>query len=145
MIIRPAYAMMFVVMSGQSLQTSATRDETLDTAAELARLELLLSERQDELTKLQQELQKFKVRYTRIVGSQLSELAEIEACIREAEARLRESDDEAAPEDAEAKGSGGVNGTQKAAGGGLRKLFWSVASSFIQITRRTTPKRIGDT
>jgi hypothetical protein len=130
MIIRPAYAMMFVVMPGQSLQTSATRDETLDAAAELARLELLLSERQDELTKLQQELQKFKARYTRIVGSQLSELAEIEACIREAEARLQQSDDEAAPEDAEATGSGGVNGTQKAVGGGLRKLFWSVAKLF---------------
>jgi hypothetical protein len=118
-------------MQSQSLQTSATRDETFDVAAEVARLELLLSERQDELTALQQELQKFKARYTRIVGSQLSELAEIEQCISEAEARLREGDSEAAPEDTVGDGSGGANGTQKpAAGGGLRKLFWSVAKLF---------------
>jgi hypothetical protein len=107
------------------------RDETLDVAAEVARLELLLSDKQSELTMLQQELQKFKARYTRIVGSQLSELAEIEQCIREAEARLQEGDDEAATEDTEAADPGASDGTQKpAAGGGLRKLFWSVAKLF---------------
>jgi hypothetical protein len=115
-------------MQSQSLQTSGTRDETLDVAAEVARLELLLSDRQAELTTLQQELQKFKARYTRIVGSQLSELAEIEQSIREAEARLQECDDEATMEDTEA---GATDGTHKpAAGGGLRKLFWSVAKLF---------------
>lgn len=118
-------------MTSQSLQTSALRDETLDVAAEVARLELLLSERRDELSALQQELQRFKVRYTRIVGSQLSELAEIEQRISEAEARLRESADEAAPEDTEGDESDPAHGTQKAAaGGGLRKLFWSVAKLF---------------
>jgi hypothetical protein len=120
-----------VVMTGLSLHTSAGRDETLDLVAEVARLESLLSERREELTTLQQELQKFKARYTQVVGSQLAELAEIEQTIREAEARLQESEGAAEPEDAEVGGGSAANGAQKpGVGGGLRKLFWSVAKLF---------------
>ncbi|HEX8130171.1 MAG TPA: hypothetical protein VF527_13795 [Pyrinomonadaceae bacterium] len=107
------------------------RDETVDLVAEVARLEGLLRERQDELTALQQELQRFKARYTQIVGSQLSELAEIEQSIREAEARLQESMGADATEAADADVDGAANGAQKTSGGGgLRKLFWSVAKLF---------------
>jgi hypothetical protein len=118
-------------VSGLGLQSSAARDETLDLAAEVARLESLLSDRQGELTTLQQELQKFKARYTQIVGSRLSELAEVEQAIREAEARLQEAGGDAAPEGDGVDASGGADGAQRPlAGGGLRKLFWSVAKLF---------------
>lgn len=118
-------------MQSQSLQTSPVRDETLDVAEEVARLESLLAERRDELSALQQELHRFKVRYARVVGSRLSELAEIEQHIRDAEARLRESAGEVAPEDTLDDGGDGANDAhQSAAGGGLRKLFWSVAKLF---------------
>jgi hypothetical protein len=124
---RPVRYDEFVAMPDLSLQTSATRDETIDLVAEVARLEALLGERQAELTALQQELQSFKARYAQIVGKQLAELAEIEQSIREAEARLQESACE--PETAEA--DDGTEGAQRvAAVGGLRKLFWSVAKLF---------------
>lgn len=120
-------------MQSLSLTSQAARDEPLDLAGEVARLESLLSERQLELTTLQAEMLAFKARYTQVVGSRLAELAEVEQAIREAEARLR-GEFEDAPGDAEA---GGTNGTGKArsaetlaVGNSLRKLFWSVAKLF---------------
>ncbi|HEY0101306.1 MAG TPA: hypothetical protein VGB76_20450, partial [Pyrinomonadaceae bacterium] len=120
-------------MQSLTLNTQGTRDEPLDPAAEVARLETLLSERQLELTTLQEEMHKFKARYTQIVGSRLAELAEVEQAIREAEARLH-----GAPEDEPVEGEpGGATKTGKAAtaetlalGNSLRKLFWSVAKLF---------------
>lgn len=121
-------------MQSLSLQTSAARDEPLDPAAEVTRLESLLSARQLELTTLQEEMHKFKLRYTQIVGCRLAELAEIEAAIKQAEARLLDPDkDERTAEDAEAdpNGHGRAGGAETSlVGNGLRKLFWSVAKLF---------------
>lgn len=122
-------------MHSLTLHPQAARDEPLDPAAEVARLETLLSERQLELTTLQEEMHKFKARYTQIVGSRLAELAEVEQAIKEAEARLRHGD---AFVDAPVEGEvDGANRTGKslsaetlAVGNSLRKLFWSVAKLF---------------
>ncbi|HEV2802118.1 MAG TPA: hypothetical protein VGW12_16705 [Pyrinomonadaceae bacterium] len=115
-------------MQGLSIHPTAAREE-FDPAAEVARLELLLAERQVELTTLQREMHEFRARYAEVVGSRLAELAEIEQAIREAEARLDVSADEAQPEDAE--GEGGTDGAGKSqVATSLRKLFWSVAKLF---------------
>lgn len=120
-------------MQSLTVNSQAAGDEPLDLAAEVARLESLLSERQLELTTLQAEMLKFKARYTQIVGSRLAELAEVEQAIREAEARLN-----GASEDAPLEGeTDGANENRKtlsaealAVGNSLRKLFWSVAKLF---------------
>jgi hypothetical protein len=122
-------------MQSLSLQTNATRDEPIDLAAEVARLESLLSARQVELTTLQVEMHEFKVRYTQVVGSRLAELAEIEQAIRQAEARLmlHDANDDAATEEGEGEAGDTENkrGAEKSpVGNGLRKLFWSVAKLF---------------
>jgi hypothetical protein len=120
-------------MQSLSLQTSAARDEPLDLAAEVARLESLLSARQLELTTLQEEMHKFKLRYTQIVGCRLAELAEIEAAIKQAEARLHDSENDLRSEDTEAdlNAHGKAHGAETSLmGNGLRKLFWSVAKLF---------------
>lgn len=123
----------WTAMQSLTLNSQAAREEPLDLRAEVARLETLLSERQLELTTLQEELLKFKARYTQIVGSRLAELAEVEQAIREAEARLRIADEDAP----DAGDSDSANGTGKAltpetlaVGNSLRKLFWSVAKLF---------------
>ncbi|MDQ1524212.1 MAG: hypothetical protein QOE47_2136 [Pyrinomonadaceae bacterium] len=120
-------------MQSLSLQPTAARDEPFDLAAEVMRLESLLSVRQAEMTTLQAEMHEFKVRYTQIVGSRLAELAEIEHAIRQAEARLHGSDEDAEREEmeGEARGAGRTHGAEKTpVGNGLRKLFWSVAKLF---------------
>lgn len=120
-------------MQSLSLQPHPARDEPLDPAAEVSRLESLLSARQLELTTLQEEMHKFKLRYTQIVGCRLAELAEIEAAIKQAEARLLDPDDDAQAEDAEADPNGhgqAHNAETSLVGNGLRKLFWSVAKLF---------------
>jgi septum formation topological specificity factor MinE len=113
---------------------AAETNEPLDPAAEVLRLETLLAERQIELTTLQEELLKFKARYTQIVGSRLAELAEVEQAIKAAEARLHiEGDDARCEDDVEgANRAGGKTGAaeKSAMGGSLRKLFWSVAKLF---------------
>ena len=116
-------------------QPTANREEPFDLAAEVARLEKLLSEQQAELSVLREELHKFKARYAQVVGSRLAELADIEQAIREAEARLHPGV-ETAP-GAEEVGDGvGVDGVtvqgaeRSAMAGGLRGLFWSVAKLF---------------
>lgn len=113
-----------------SLQTSATKDETPDLNAEVARLETLLSERRRELSERREELHAFKARYTQVVGGCLAELAEIERAIREAEARLlgleeSERDEHTHVAETDAQAAQGVP-VKKA----LRKLFWSVARMF---------------
>ena len=119
------------VMHSLHLQTSPRREGPPEPAAEVERLTALLEERSAELAALQEEFRDFKARYARTVGARLAELAEVEAEIRRAEARLAglEEDDEtaggegrpdfhdAAPSAAPAKGA-------------LRKLFWSVARMF---------------
>ncbi|HEV2880152.1 MAG TPA: hypothetical protein VGX24_02500 [Pyrinomonadaceae bacterium] len=120
-------------MQSLSLQPSTARDEPFDLAAEVARLESLLSMQQTELTNLQEEMHKFKVRYTQIVGCRLAELADIEQAIKQAEASLHDlAHDESTEE--EVAGAGDVGKTHEAekspVGNGLRKLFWSVAKLF---------------
>ncbi|HEX9917681.1 MAG TPA: hypothetical protein VGA87_00870, partial [Pyrinomonadaceae bacterium] len=118
-------------MQSLSLQPSTARDEPFDLAAEVARLESLLSARQIELATLQEEMHKFKVRYTQIVGSRLAELAEIEGLIKQAEARLHDSASDAPAEEGEADGVGKTHEAEKSpVGNSLRKLFWSVAKLF---------------
>lgn len=120
-------------MQSLTLNPQTARDEPLDMAAEVARLETLLSKRQLELTTLQEEMLKFKVRYTQIVGSRLAELAEVEQAIKAAEARFKE-----ACEDALLEGeTESIDGTSKAraaevskVANSLRTLFWSVAKLF---------------
>lgn len=120
-------------MQSLTLNPQADRDEPLDLAAEVARLESLLSERRIELTTLQEEMIMFKARYTQVVGSRLAELAEVEQAIRDAEARLlRETEGDAASVDDEngADETGAARGADKLAVRSLRKLFWSVAKLF---------------
>lgn len=120
-------------MQSLTVNPQATRDEPLDSATEVARLETRLSERRLELAMLQEEMLKFKARYTQIVGSRLAELAEVEQAIKEAETRLHGTGENAQVE-------GEVDGATKtgkvlaaetlAVGNTLRKLFWSVAKLF---------------
>lgn len=91
-------------------------------------MEALLEERRAELSALQEAFREFKERYARTVGGRLAELAEVEAEIRRAEARLvglEEEEEEAARPDFEGTAPSAAPGR-----GGLRKLFWSVARMF---------------
>lgn len=120
-------------MNSLSLNPLILADEPFDPVAEVARLESLLQERQDELTSLQAELFEFKTRYAQIVGCRLAELAEVEGGIKMAEARLQVGEDNAAAEvEAEDRGRDGkLRDSEKSAlGGSMRKLFWSVAKLF---------------
>jgi hypothetical protein len=121
-------------MQSLTLKPQAATNEPLDPAAEVLRLEKLLAERQVELTTLQEELLRFKARYTQIVGSRLAELAEVEQAIKAAEAHLNVTGDDAPCED-DVDGANGAGQKLGAAekldvGGSLRKLFWSVAKLF---------------
>ena len=117
-------------MHSLDLQTSPQREEPPDPAAEAGRLAALLGERRAELTALQEEFREFKERYARTVGGRLAELAEVEAEIGRAEARLAGlEEDEAGAEE----GRPDFYGTAPSAAPGktgLRKLFWSVARMF---------------
>ena len=102
-----------------------------DPAAEAERLAAELVARNAELTALQESLRAFKARYAQVVGALLSELSEVEAEIRGAEARLAgleedgqagEAGDESSDFYARSSSQGGK--------AGLRKLFWSVARLF---------------
>ncbi len=111
-------------------QTTPSREPPPDAAGEAARVAALLEERSAELSKLQAEFREFKERYARTVGARLGELAEVEAEIRRAEARLAglEEDGQEAEE-----GRPDFHDTAPSAApakSGLRKLFWSVARMF---------------
>src|SRR5918998_1934078 len=111
------------------LQTTPADVRAPDAAAEAERLAALLEERRAELSALQEEFREFKERYARAVGGRLAELAEVEAEIRRAEARLAGLEEG----EAEEEGRPDFEGTAPSAApgkGGLRKLFWSVARMF---------------
>ena len=111
------------------LQTTPSDVKAQDPAAEAERLASLLEERRAELSASQEGFREFKERYARTVGARLAELAEVEAQIRRAEARLagheEEEEDEEARPDFEGTAPSAAPGK-----GGLRKLFWSVARMF---------------
>lgn len=96
-----------------------------DLAAEIARIERLLDERRRELASLQEEMRAFRTLYTRIIGSRLAELSEIEQAIREAERRLLgasdDGEDEATSDPPEAQPETSMS---------LRKIFWTIAKMF---------------
>lgn len=120
-------------MQSLTVNPQAERDGPLDVAAEVARLESLLAEREGELTALQKEMFEFKARYAQVVGSRLAELAEVEQAIKDAEARLRlrESEEGAShADDEDDAGKAAARASEKLAVGSLRKLFWSVAKLF---------------
>jgi hypothetical protein len=120
-------------MQSLTLNPRPAANEPPDLAAEVARLESLLSERQLELTTLQEEMLKFKARYTQVVGSRLAELAEVEQAIKAAEARLNDACEDASvggEADDETKTGNPTTAETLAFGNSLRKLFWSVARLF---------------
>ena len=120
-------------MQSLSLQQSADRNEPLDLALEVARLERTLIERRSELSLLQEEFHQFKTLYTQAIGSRLAELSEVELAIKQAEARRL-----GIAEDTETEDSGESDAAQHAAqasqtsrvGKSLRQLFWAVAKMF---------------
>ena len=111
----------------QSLTQTAAARET-DPAVEAERVARELAERNAELSALQDELRAFKARYAQVVGALLSELSEVEAEIRRAEARFTGSEED----EEEAGGPSDFYAQAPSQGGkaGLRKLFWSVARLF---------------
>lgn len=114
-------------MPDLTLHPTATHHAPPDSAGEVARLEVIITERKAELIALQDEMRAFKSRYTNIVGSRLAELAEVEREIGRAEERRMGI--EAAPVDeveAAPLESAGVRPVQTS----LRRLFWSVAKMF---------------
>src|SRR5687768_1313836 len=116
-------------MQDLHLQTSA-RDEAPDAAAEAERVAALLYERRAELTALQEAFRAFKERYARVVGGRLSELAEVEAEVRRAEARLAGAEEEGREPDEGRPDFYDTAPSAAPAKSGLRKLFWSVARMF---------------
>jgi hypothetical protein len=118
-------------MPSVQLQTSARPEAPPDPALEVGRVAALVEERGAELKALQEGLREFKARYARTVGARLAELAEVEAEIRRAEARLAGLEEEEAEGDAEGRPDFHDAAPSAApAKGGLRKLFWSVARMF---------------
>jgi hypothetical protein len=111
-------------MQSLSLYQSDEKTSPIDIALEINRIEELLGDRQKELTFIQEEFREFKIRYTQIVGGQLSELIEIERAIKEAEKRIFNPD--------EGLSDDSSNHTTQTATikGSIRKLFWSVAKMF---------------
>ena len=117
-------------MNSLHLQTSPSGTETPDPAAEAERVAALLDERRAELSALQEQFRAFKERYARVVGGRLSELAEVEAEIRRAEARLDGLEEADGGADEGAPDFYGTAPSAAPAKSGLRKLFWSVARMF---------------
>ena len=116
-------------MQSLSLHSSAAKNEPLDLALEVARLESSLIERQAELTALQEEFRQFKTLYTQTIGSRLAELSEVELAIKEAEAR-RLGIEENAEEAEETDDDAAQASTSSQVGKSLRGLFWAVAKMF---------------
>lgn len=119
-------------MQSLSLHSSANKNEALDLAVEVARLESALIERRDELVALQEEFQQFKVRYTQMVGSRLADLAEIERAIKTAETQRLGVDAEVeseAPDDEEVHVAA-QEASKSPIAKSVRKLFWAVAKMF---------------
>jgi len=119
-------------MQSLSLHSSSEKSAHTDLAQEIARLEALLVERKLELVALQEELRAFRELYTQLIGSRLSELAEVERAIKEAE-RHALGVDASVDEEEEAS----AHETEDAAAShplpvktSLRKLFWAVARMF---------------
>ena len=117
-------------MNSLHLQTSPSGAGTPDPAAEAERVAALLDERRAELSALQEEFRDFKERYARTVGGRLAELAEVEAEIRRAEARLDGLEEADGGADEGAPDFYGTAPSAAPAKSGLRKLFWSVARMF---------------
>ena len=100
-------------------------------AAEVSRLESLLSERQFELKTLREEMFRFRARYAQLVGSLLAELAEVEQAIKDAETRILDEENKPASEGEGVGAKSDAASSEKLVrGNGLRKLFWSVAKLF---------------
>lgn len=117
-------------MQSLSLHSSTAKNSPTDLVQEIARLDALLSERRAELVALQEELHAFKARYTQTVGSRLSELAEVERAIREAEKRALGIDDATDDKESEEAETGADVSRALPGKTTLRKLFWSVARMF---------------
>lgn len=109
--------------------TSARADQPPDLAAEIMRLEEELQSRRDELSVMQAEFRAFKMRYARIVGARLAELAEVERAVSAAlDGSSTDFDAGETAESSRAAGEGSPAGKQGRTA--LRKLFWSVAKLF---------------
>lgn len=120
-------------MQSLSLHSSARASETLDVAVEVARLEQLLTERQRELVAFQEEFQRFKARYTQLVGSRLAELTEIERALEDAEVQRLGVKSESESEVTDDESADAVEmpaTTVTPIGKSVRKLFWAVAKIF---------------
>lgn len=117
-------------MHSLHLQTSPSEAGEPDPAAEAERVAALLEERRAELSALQEEFREFKERYARTVGGRLAELAEVEAEISRAEARLAGLEEEEGDADEGGPDFYGTAPSAAPAKSGLRKLFWSVARMF---------------
>lgn len=120
-------------MQSLSLHPSAAGNTPLDLALELARLRDLLVERRSELVAVQEELRRFRARYTQTIGCCLAELAEVERAIKEAEERMlgieTATEAEERTEGAVGSDAAPVSPTLPVKTA-LRKLFWSVARMF---------------
>lgn len=121
-------------MQSITLHPSTENPSPADLAAETARLEALLELRRAELVSRQEEMRAFKQRYAQAVGDLLTELAEVESAIGEAERRTLGLENAADAEDETAVHSGidadGQSAHTLPVKTALRKLFWSVARMF---------------
>jgi hypothetical protein len=116
-------------MGNISLHTEASEARRFDAAEECARLEAELAERRAELSALQERFREFKLKYARVVGGPLAELAEVEAEVRAAEARLAGLEEEGEDEAEEARRDFYADAPAEGRAS-LKKLFWSVARLF---------------
>jgi len=116
-------------MGNITLHEEANEARRFDAAEECARLEAELAERNAELTALQERFREFKLLYARVVGGPLAELAEVEAAVRAAEARLLGTEEEEG-EAGEEAGHDFYAAEPAAGRASLKKLFWSVARLF---------------
>ncbi|HEY0078101.1 MAG TPA: hypothetical protein VGB73_05615 [Pyrinomonadaceae bacterium] len=118
-------------MQSLSLHPTANTDAPADPRLEVERLEATLEERSRELSALQEEFRRFRLRYTQVVGSRLAELAEVEREIKLAERRLLGLEDQSSDEEEEEPDEAST-ATQASAPfkKTLRGLFWSVARMF---------------
>jgi hypothetical protein len=114
-------------MQSISLYSTDEKSSPIDIALEVTQLEALLNERRKELADLQQEFRDFKLLYTQVVGSKLSELAEIERAIKEAEKRLFNDGN---MEEEEETGNIDQHRSTSTIKLSVKKLFWSVAKMF---------------
>jgi hypothetical protein len=116
-------------MQSLSLHPSADTETPADPRLEVERLEATLEERRRELSALQEEFRRFRLRYTQVVGSRLAELAEVEREIKLAERRLLGLEEEAAGEEEPDEASTPTEASAPFKKS-LRGLFWSVARMF---------------